>query len=131
MGGKGLPPSGTSATTWRMVGEPYWHGAAAVHATSASRARTSMAGKAAQYFVAMATTTTTAIGAPGRRSDGEGKARGSTRFAADVPLHGLLPARLVLAAEAHGRFAGIDGPAALVVAGVLAVLTAADLPFVD
>ena len=38
---------------------------------------------------------------------------------------------MVLAAEAHGRIAGIDGAAALEVAGVVAVLTAADLPFVD
>ena len=41
--------------------------------------------------------------------DGEGKVRGSTRYAADVPVHGLLHARLVLAAEAHGRIARIDG----------------------
>jgi CO/xanthine dehydrogenase Mo-binding subunit len=79
----------------------------------------------------MATTTSTAIGVSRRRSDGEGKVRGATRFAADVPVHGLLHARLVLAAEAHGRIAGIDGSAALEVAGVVAVLTAADLPFVD
>jgi CO/xanthine dehydrogenase Mo-binding subunit len=56
--------------------------------------------------------------------------RGSTRFAADVPVPGLLHARLVLAAEAHGRIARIDGDAARGVAGVVAVLTAADLPFV-
>jgi CO/xanthine dehydrogenase Mo-binding subunit len=76
-------------------------------------------------------TTSTAIGVPRRRSDGEGKVRGSTRFAADVPVSGLLHARLVLAAEAHGRIASIDVAAALEVAGVVAVLTAADLPFVD
>ena len=79
----------------------------------------------------MATTTSTTIGVSRRRSDGEGKVRGSTRFAADVPVHGLLHARLVLAAEAHGRIAGIDGAAALDLAGVVAVLTAADLPFVE
>ena len=79
----------------------------------------------------MATTTSTAIGVPRRRSDGEGKVRGSTRYAADVPVAGLLHARLVLAAEAHGRIAGVDGSAALGVPGVVAVLTAADLPFVE
>ena len=78
----------------------------------------------------MATTSTT-IGVPRRRSDGEGKVRGSTRYAADLPVHGLLHARLVLAAEAHGRIASIDGDAALGVPGVVAVLTAADLPFVE
>ncbi len=76
-------------------------------------------------------TTSTAIGVPRRRADGEGKVRGSTRYAADVPVQGLLHARLVLAAEAHGRIARIDGEAALGVAGVVAVLTAADLPFAE
>src|SRR6476661_4514877 len=76
-------------------------------------------------------TTSTAIGVPRRRADGEGKVRGSTRYAADLPVQGLLHARLVLAAEAHGRIARIDGEAALGVAGVVAVLTAADLPFAE
>ena len=76
-------------------------------------------------------TTSTAIGVPRRRVDGEGKVRGSTRYAADLPVPGLLHARPVLAAEAHGRIARIDADAALGVAGVVAVLTAADLPFVE
>ena len=76
-------------------------------------------------------TTGTAIGVPRRRSDGEGKVRGSTRYAADLPVNGLLHARLVLAAEAHGRIVSIDGDAALRVPGVVAVLTAADLPFAE
>jgi CO/xanthine dehydrogenase Mo-binding subunit len=76
-------------------------------------------------------TTSAEIGVSRRRSDGEGKVRGSTRYAADLPVHGLLHARLVLAAEAHGRITSIETSAALDVAGVVAVLTAADLPFVD
>src|SRR4029450_4734248 len=76
-------------------------------------------------------TTGAETGVPRRRSDGEGKVRGSTRYAADLPVHGLLHARLVLAAEAHGRITSIETSAALDVAGVVAVLTAADLPFVD
>jgi CO/xanthine dehydrogenase Mo-binding subunit len=79
----------------------------------------------------MATTAEGVIGVARRRSDGEGKVRGSTRFAADLPVHGLLHARLVLAAEAHGRIREIDASAALAVPGVVAVLTAADLPFVE
>ena len=63
--------------------------------------------------------------------DGEGKVRGTTRFAADLPVPGLLHARLVLAAEAHGRIARIDAEGALGVPGVVAVLTAADLPIVS
>ena len=77
----------------------------------------------------MATTVTSAIGVRRRRVDGEGKVRGTTRYAADIPVQGLLHARLVLAAEAHGRIVRIDGDGALRVPGVVAVLTAADLPF--
>jgi CO/xanthine dehydrogenase Mo-binding subunit len=68
------------------------------------------------------------IGTPRRRRDGEAKVRGTTRYVADMPVQGLLHARPVLAAEAHARIAGIDGSAALAVPGVVAVLTAADLP---
>src|SRR6266498_1160877 len=79
----------------------------------------------------MATTTSSAIGVSRRRLDGEAKVRGATRYAADLRVHGLLHARLVLAAEAHGRITRIDGAGALAVRGVVAVLTAADLPFVE
>jgi CO/xanthine dehydrogenase Mo-binding subunit len=75
--------------------------------------------------------TSTAIGVARRRADGEGKVRGVTRYAADVPVHGLLHARLVLAAEAHGRIASVDGAGALELPGVVAVLTAGDLPIAD
>jgi CO/xanthine dehydrogenase Mo-binding subunit len=71
-----------------------------------------------------------AIGVSRRRLDGEGKVRGTTRYAADLPVQGLLHGRLVLAAEAHGRIGRIDGEGALRVPGVVAVLTAADLPIV-
>ena len=68
------------------------------------------------------------IGTPRRRRDGDAKVRGATRYVADMPVYGLLHARPVLAAEAHARITGIDGSAALEVPGVVAVLTAADLP---
>jgi CO/xanthine dehydrogenase Mo-binding subunit len=74
---------------------------------------------------------TGAIGVARRRVDGEGKVRGSTRYAADLPIHGLLHSRLVLAAEVHGRIVRIDAEGALAVPGVVAVLTADDLPIVD
>ncbi|MEA2246436.1 MAG: hypothetical protein QOH46_965 [Solirubrobacteraceae bacterium] len=74
------------------------------------------------------TPASTAIGVSRRRIDGEPKVRGATRFAADLPVVGLLHARLVLAAEAHARIAGIDTAAAREVPGVVAVLVAADLP---
>src|SRR4051794_38406690 len=45
-----------------------------------------------------------------------------------MPVHGLLHARPVLAAEAHAKLLGVDAGEALEVAGVVAVLTARDLP---
>ena len=68
------------------------------------------------------------IGQPRRRRDGEPKVRGTTRYTGDMPVHGLLHGRLVLAAEAHARLTGVDASAALAVPGVVAVLTAEDLP---
>jgi CO/xanthine dehydrogenase Mo-binding subunit len=68
------------------------------------------------------------IGVPRRRVDGEAKVRGATRYAADVPVPGVLHARLVLSTEAHAKIAGIDTAAAGATPGVVAVLTAADLP---
>jgi CO/xanthine dehydrogenase Mo-binding subunit len=70
----------------------------------------------------------TSIGQPRRRRDGDTKVRGATRFTADMQVHGLLHGRLVLAAEAHARLSGIDASAALALPGVVAVLTAEDLP---
>src|SRR4051795_9216571 len=70
----------------------------------------------------------TTIGQPRRRRDGEPKVRGPTRYTADLPVHGLLHGRLVLSAEAHARLTGVDASAALEVPGVVAVLTAGDLP---
>ena len=70
------------------------------------------------------------IGVPRRRRDGEPKVRGLTRYVGDMPLQGLLHARLVLAAEAHARITSIDKSEALAVPGVVAVLTAQDLPIV-
>jgi CO/xanthine dehydrogenase Mo-binding subunit len=79
----------------------------------------------------MATTTSGAIGVSRRRVDGESKVRGTTRYAADLPVAGVLHARLVLAAEAHGRIVAIDRSAALDVPGVVAVLIADDLPIAE
>ncbi len=68
------------------------------------------------------------IGVARPRVDAPDKVTGATRYAADGYVHGLLHARPVLATEAHARIRGIDASAALDVAGVVAVLTAADLP---
>ena len=73
---------------------------------------------------------TGAIGVSRRRIDGEAKVRGATRYAADLPVAGLLHARPVLAHEAHARITAIDLAEARGRPGVVAVLTAADLPIV-
>jgi len=68
------------------------------------------------------------IGTRRPRIDAPEKVRGATRYAADGPVHGLLHARLVLATEAHALISRIEKDAALAVPGVVAVLSAGDLP---
>jgi CO/xanthine dehydrogenase Mo-binding subunit len=71
-----------------------------------------------------------AIGVSAPRRDSESKVRGTTRFTADAPVPGLLHARLVLAHEAHAMISGIRTDSATAIPGVVAVLTAGDLPTV-
>ncbi len=68
------------------------------------------------------------IGVARPRIDAPDKVTGATRYAADGHVHGLLHARLVLATEAHARIRGVEKDGALAIPGVVAVLTAADLP---
>ncbi len=70
------------------------------------------------------------IGVSTPRRDSEPKVRGATRFAADIPVNGLLHARLLLAHDAHALIKSIDTTAARELPGVVAVLTADDLPIV-
>lgn len=60
--------------------------------------------------------------------DGRAKALGAARYAADVQLAGMLHAQPVLSAVAHARLRAVRAQAARAVPGVVAVLTAADLP---
>jgi CO/xanthine dehydrogenase Mo-binding subunit len=69
-----------------------------------------------------------AVGVSRPRVDAVEKLTGESGYAADLQLHGLLHARLVLSPFAHARILGIDTSAALAVPGVAAVLTAGDLP---
>ena len=71
-----------------------------------------------------------AIGRSIPRVDGRPKVTGAARFAADIGVRGLLHARPVLALPAHAMIERIDREAALAIPGVVAVLTAADLPIV-
>ncbi len=70
------------------------------------------------------------LGAPRPRPDTPAKVRGATRYAADRSMRGLLHARLVLAPRAHARIVSIERDEAMAIPGVVAVLTAADLPLV-
>ena len=72
------------------------------------------------------------IGVSRPRTDSRAKVTGSARYAADQPAPGpgLLHARLVPSLYAHARIASIDATAALAMPGVVAVLTADDLPTV-
>jgi CO/xanthine dehydrogenase Mo-binding subunit len=69
-----------------------------------------------------------AIGVSTPRRDSEPKVRRQTRFAADLPVTGLLHARLVLSHEAHALITRVNTEAAAATPGVVAVLTAHDLP---
>ena len=75
-------------------------------------------------------TATSQVGLRRPRTDGRAKVIGATRYAGDVTLHGLLHARIVPAIHAHARIGEIDRAAALAIPGVVAVLTASDLPVV-
>jgi CO/xanthine dehydrogenase Mo-binding subunit len=74
------------------------------------------------------TETLRVIGRPTRRLDGPEKLVAATHYAADLAMPGLLHARLVLSPHAHARILHIDAAAALRLPGVVAVLTATDLP---
>ncbi|HJW21620.1 MAG TPA: xanthine dehydrogenase family protein molybdopterin-binding subunit [Candidatus Limnocylindrales bacterium] len=68
------------------------------------------------------------IGRARPRPDASPKVRGALRYGADRLVPHLLHARPVLSSRAHARIVAIDGDAARAVPGVVAVLTAADLP---
>lgn len=71
------------------------------------------------------------IGTAMRRTDAPPKLTGQERFSGDIPLAAVLHARPVLSTHAHARLVSVDKEGALAVSGVVAVLTAADLPFTE
>jgi CO/xanthine dehydrogenase Mo-binding subunit len=76
-------------------------------------------------------TITEPIPAPPRRfvrADGPDKVTGSGRYTADLTLTGMLAAKFRYAEIAHARIVELDVSAARRIPGVLAVLTAADVP---
>ena len=71
------------------------------------------------------------IGKSVRRVDGAEKITGEARYTGDLRLPGLLHARLVLSPHPNARVVKIDADEARQVPGVVAVLTAGDLSFVQ
>ena len=70
------------------------------------------------------------IGKDQKLIEGRPKVDGSLRFGADLDRPGMLHARLVTSPYAHATLRGIDRAAALEIDGVVAVITAEDLPAV-
>jgi aerobic carbon-monoxide dehydrogenase large subunit len=71
---------------------------------------------------------TASAGTPLKRKEDLRFLTGRGRYVDDVPFPGLLHAAIVRSPHAHARIARIDTSAATRLAGVVAVLTAADLP---
>src|ERR687894_1305952 len=68
------------------------------------------------------------IGAPVSRVDGPLKVKGEARFAAEIPLDGMLYAALVYSTIPKGRLVSLDTSAALAVPGVALVMTYRNAP---
>lgn len=68
------------------------------------------------------------LGKGHRLIEGLEKVTGSAKYAGDLMLPGMLHARLVLSPYAHARIVSIDTSAAHAAPGVVAILTADDLP---
>jgi CO/xanthine dehydrogenase Mo-binding subunit len=69
------------------------------------------------------------IGASLPRPDARGKVTGETAYPADLVRPGMLHLHVVFAHRPHARILAIDRAAALRYPGVVAVLTAADVPY--
>jgi CO/xanthine dehydrogenase Mo-binding subunit len=69
------------------------------------------------------------IGVSPRRPDAVGKATGAAKYPADLVRPGMLHLKVVFSHRPHARILAIDARAALATPGVVAVLTAADVPF--
>lgn len=73
----------------------------------------------------------TRIGRSKRIIDGPAKLTGTVRYTTDLSLPGMLHARFVTSVYAHAHIKAIDTAAARQVTGVVAVLTAQDLPHTE
>jgi xanthine dehydrogenase molybdopterin-binding subunit B len=72
---------------------------------------------------------TTAIGESLPRPDALGKVTGTAGYPGDLVRSGMLQLKVVFAERPHARILALDTSAALAHPGVVAVLTAADVPY--
>src|SRR5215471_12456887 len=68
------------------------------------------------------------VGKPATRLDGNSKVTGSTRYAADIDLPGMIWGKCLRSPYAHAQIRAVDISKAKNVTGVLAILTASDIP---
>src|ERR1043166_4822997 len=68
------------------------------------------------------------VGKSATRLDGQFKVTGSTRYAADIELPGMIWGKCLRSPYAHAEICTIDASRAKEMTGVLAVLTARDVP---
>lgn len=71
------------------------------------------------------------IGRPTPLRDGRARVTGALKYLPDISLPGMLHARFVTSIYPHAQINGIDSAAAKEVPGVVAVLTASNLPEVS
>lgn len=71
------------------------------------------------------------IGQPIPRRDGDAKVTGSAGYTVDIDLPGMTHAKLLRSPYPHARIVAIDSAAARQYPGVVAVVTASDLPDVE
>src|SRR5215211_1774690 len=69
------------------------------------------------------------IGSSLPRPDALGKVTGATRYPGDLIQPGMLHLKVVFAGRPHARILSINPKKALAYPGVVAVLTAADVPY--
>ncbi len=77
----------------------------------------------------MTNTELSSIGVSMRRVDAPGKVTGATNYPGDLTMPGMLWAKLLFAGRPHARILSMDLSAAHAHPGVVAVFTAADVPF--
>ena len=81
--------------------------------------------------MSVANSESTVLGQSLRLQEGREKITGRARYTHDLKLPGMLHARLVPSLYAHANLRGIDASAALAREGVVAVLTAEDMPDIE